>query len=198
VLHWNHFSHDVPQPSLLNHAHLDQPFGWVPSCMVIWTVTIAACSVSWSIVSRLAHNSVTKVIILCPLCLSVYRKILAYQKLWYIGITVQKVILTWCTVGFNTSIFICWYTFKGCLWSPFCILPKCFRTCFYQSKQTVLMRNGFQQFSESLEWFGALFEFLKNFLWSPFGHPRYAVVPLCILPKNFKTCFYQSKLHRKR
>jgi hypothetical protein len=46
-----------------------------------------------------------------------------------------------------------------------------FKTCFYQSKLTVLMGemlfNHFQKVLESLEWFGALFDFLKISC----GHP---------------------------
>jgi hypothetical protein len=47
----------------------------------------------------------------------------------------------------------------------------------------------FSTISESLEWFGALFEFLKNFLWSPLGHPRYAVVPFAFYQKILKPVF---------
>jgi hypothetical protein len=40
-----------------------------------------------------------------------------------------------------------------------CISPKFFKTCFYQSKVIVLMKemffDNFQKVAESLEWFGA-------------------------------------------
>ena len=37
-------------------------------------------------------------------------------------------------------------------------------------------RKVVQKFWESLKWFGALFEFFKNYLWSPFVHPRVSSV----------------------
>ena len=68
---------------------------------------------------------------------------------------------------------------------PFGFYQNFSKHVFYQSKLTVLMRkNGFQQFSERLEWFGALFKFLKNFLWlhGPLWSPQ--VMPV-VPPLHF-------------
>jgi hypothetical protein len=47
-------------------------------------------------------------------------------------------------------------------------------------------RNGFRQFWESLKWFGALYEFFKNFLWFTWWLP---VVPPLHLINIFKKMF---------
>ena len=81
------------------------------------------------------------------------------------------------------------------LWCPLCIWPKFFKSCFYRSKVIVLITgkvfNNFQKVWTSLKQFFNVFEFLKNFLWSPLCT---LWSPLCIWPKFFKSCFYRSKV----
>ena len=81
------------------------------------------------------------------------------------------------------------------LWSPLCIWPKFFKSCFYRSKVIVLITgkifDNFQKVWTSLKQFFNVFEFLKNFLWSPLCT---LWSPLCIWPKFFKSCFYRSKV----